>query len=64
MKRKDKYSFFLFYKNFIYKDISLEVFVPLIERLLKLNFIREKNNKDEYYTRLTYSTLNMKKKLK
>ena len=40
MKKKDKYSFFLYYKDFIYKDISLEVLVPLVERLLKLNIIK------------------------
>jgi len=62
MKKKKKYYFFFYYKDFIYKDISLEVFVPLVERLLKLNFVREKNNKNEYFTRLSYSILNMKKK--
>ena len=64
MKKNDKYSLFLYYKNFIYKDISLEVFVPLVERLLKLNFVREKNNNNEYFTKLRYSSLNPKKKLK
>ena len=61
MKKNDKYSLFLYYKNFIYKDISLEVFVPLVERLLKLNFVREKNNNNEYFTKLRYSSLNPKK---
>ena len=40
MEKSDKYSFFIHYKNFIYKDISLEVLVPLVERLLKTNIIR------------------------
>ena len=30
-----KYSTFIDYKNFIYKDISLEFLIPLIEKLLK-----------------------------
>ena len=37
MEKYKKYSYFLDYKDFIYKDISLEVIVPIIERLLKYN---------------------------
>ena len=44
MKKSDKFSFILFYKNFIYKDISLEVLIPIIERLYKLNIFGESSN--------------------
>ena len=44
MKKSDKLSFILFYKNFIYKDISLEVLIPIIERLYKLNIFGESSN--------------------
>ena len=59
MEKSDKYSFFIHYKNFIYKDISLEVLVPLVERLLKTNIIRERVNKNEYISKLSSSVFNM-----
>jgi hypothetical protein len=59
MEKSDKYSFFIHYKNFIYKDISLEVLVPLVERLLKTNIIRERLNKNEYISKLSSSVFNM-----
>ena len=46
MEKFPKYSFFLDYKDFIYKDISLEVLVPLVERLLKNNFNEVKINEN------------------
>ena len=46
MEKFPKYSFFLDYKDFIYKDISLEVLVPLVERLLKNNLNEVKNNEN------------------
>ena len=59
MEKSDKYSFFIHYKNFIYKDISLEVLVPLVERLLKTNIIRERMNKNEYISKLSSTVFNM-----
>ena len=59
MKKNDKYSFFLYYKDFIYKDISLEVLVPLVERLLKLNIIKDKPNRNEYISQLSNTAFNM-----
>ena len=52
-----KYSFFLDYKDFIYKDISLEVLVPLIERLLKFNFISGKDESSKQFISKMSSTL-------
>jgi hypothetical protein len=46
MEKFPKYSFFLDYKDFIYKDISIEVLVPLVERLLKNNFNEVKINEN------------------
>ena len=59
MEKNDKYSFFLHYKDFIYKDISLEVLVPLVERLLKMNIIKERKNKNEYISKLSSSVFNI-----
>ena len=53
MEKKDKYSSFLFYKNFIYKFISLEVIIPLTERLLKLNLIKERENENNFLTKIS-----------
>ena len=59
MEKNDKYSFFMHYKDFIYKDISLEVLVPLVERLLKMNIIKERKNKAEYISKLSSSVFNI-----
>ena len=64
MEKKEKYSFFIYYKDFIYKDISLEVLIPLIERLLNLNFLKGKKN--DYISKMNstvFHTLNIKNKL-
>ena len=57
MENNPKYSFFLDYKDFIYKDISLEVLVPLIERLLKFNFISGKDESSKQFISKMSSTL-------
>ena len=59
MEKYKKYSFFIFYKDFIYKDISMEVIIPLIERLLKFNLSSENEiNKAGYLSKLRSSLLN------
>ena len=60
MRRNNKYSLFLQYKNFIYKDMSLEILIPLIKKLLKLKFVKDSNKRNEYFIKLSYSELNMK----
>ena len=62
MKKRDKYSLIIFYKNFIYKDISLEVLIPLIERISKLNFSTE-NSKNNYLSRINNTFIMEQKKL-
>ncbi len=56
MEYNHKYSFFLDYRDFIYKDISLEVLVPLIERLLKHNMLKAKEESKKYLSKMS-STL-------
>ena len=56
MENNPKYSFFLDYKDFIYKDISLEVLVPLIERLLKHTMLKAKDESKQFLSRMS-STL-------
>ena len=62
MKKRDKYSLIIFYKNFIYKDISLEVLIPLIERISKLNFSTE-NSKNNYLSKINNTFIMEQKKL-
>ena len=56
MKKYHKYSFFLNYKDFIYKDISLEVLVPIIERLIKNNILEANNESKQFLSKMS-STL-------
>ena len=53
MENKSKYSYFLDYKDFIYKDISLEVLVPLIERLLKHNMLKKKEESKQFLSKMS-----------
>ena len=53
MENKSKYSYFLDYKDFIYKDISLEVLVPLIERLLKHNIFKIKEESKQFLSKMS-----------
>ena len=53
MENNPKYSFFLDYKDFIYKDISLEVLVPLIERLLKHTMLKAKEESKQFLSRMS-----------
>ena len=48
MENNCKYSTFIDYKNFIYKDISLEFLIPLIENLLKYHLFNEKINRLDF----------------
>ena len=58
MKKKPKFNFFIHYKDFIYKDISLEVLVPLVERLLLFNINNENSeNKDEFLSKIRPSVI-------
>ena len=43
-----KYSTYIYYKNFIYKDISLEFLIPLTEKLLKYHLFNEKINRLDF----------------
>ena len=61
LRKKDKYSFIIFYRNFIYKDISLEVLIPLIERISKLNFASE-NSKNNYLSKVNNTFIKGTKK--
>ena len=65
IERKDKFKSFCYFRNFIYNDISIEIIIPLIERLSRLkNIIKGK----DFISRLnsSYFTTNvvLAKKLK
>ena len=62
IKKKDKNNLFLFYKDLIYRGISLEKLIPLVERLLKFNLIN--NNENEYLTIMNSSENNIKTNIK
>ncbi len=50
IERKDKFKAFCFFRNFIYHDISIEIIIPLMERLVRLKNITK--GKD-FLSRLT-----------
>ena len=52
MENNCKYSPFIAYKNIIYKDISLEFLIPLIEKFLRFNLFIEKENKIDLLSKL------------
>ena len=52
MENNCKYSTFFAYKNVIYKDISLEFLIPLIEKLLKFNLFNEKENFIDFISKI------------
>jgi hypothetical protein len=41
IEKSKKYKTILFYKNFIYNDISIEIIIPLIERIGKIKNINK-----------------------
>ena len=57
MENNPKSSFFLDYKDFIYKDISLEVLVPLVERLLKHNMLKAKEESKQFLSKMSSTLL-------
>ena len=61
-KKNNNNYLFLFYKELIYKGISLEKLIPLVERLLKFNLIN--NNENEYLTNINSSESSIKKNIK
>ena len=54
LEKNEKYSFIIFYKNFIYKNISLEVIIPLTERISKILSI---DNNNEYLSKISHTFL-------
>ena len=62
IKKNNKNYLFLFYKDLIYRGISLEKLIPLIERILKSNIIN--NNENDYLTIMNSSEINTKTNIK
>ncbi len=56
-----KYDSLAFYTNIFYKYMSIEVIIPLIERLSKIDLSQKENN-DTHYFKLSTSVLNSPKK--
>ena len=54
LEKYEKFSFIILYKNFIYKNISLEVMIPLTERLSKILALDNKNN---YLSKISHTFL-------
>ena len=46
LNKGGKYKSISFYKNFIYTDISIDLLIPLVERISKMKFDKE-NIKDD-----------------
>ena len=47
LKKGGKYKAISFYKNFIYTDSSIDVIIPLIERISNINFEKENKKKEK-----------------
>ena len=60
LKREVKFRNLFFYENFIYKNISIEVIIPLIERISRLNYKKEIINKKtgNYFSKMNSTILN------
>ena len=58
-----KYDSLTFYTNIFYKYMSIEVIIPLIERLSKID-LPQKGNNDTHYFKLSTSVINSPKKKK
>ena len=52
-----KYDSLGFYTNIFYKYMSIEVIIPLIERLSKIKFLHKNNNKEKHYFKLSTSII-------
>ncbi len=48
-----------FYENFIYKNISIEVIIPLIERISRTNYQKEIINKKtgNYFSKMNFTIM-------
>ena len=61
LKKEEKFRNLFFYENFIYKNISIEVIIPLIERMSRTNYEKEIINKktgNYYFSRMNSTVLN------
>ena len=60
LKREVKFRNLFFYENFIYKNISIEVIIPLIERISRSNYEKEIINKKtgNYFSKMNSTILN------
>ena len=56
-----KYDLLIFYTNIFYKYMSIEVIIPLIERLSKIDLFQKENN-DTHYFKLSSSVINSPKR--
>jgi hypothetical protein len=61
LKKEEKFRNLFFYENFIYKNISIEVIIPLNERMSRTNYEKEIINKktgNYYFSRMNSTVLN------
>ena len=60
IKKNEKFNNLIFLENLIYKYISIEVIIPLFERISKFNFEKEIPKKEEtnLYSKLISNVLN------
>ena len=55
MEKYNKFSFLILYKKFIYKNISLEVLIPIIERLYKFDVFRNNSKNRIFLSKMNQS---------
>ena len=60
LRKKEKFNNLVFYENFIYTNISIEVLIPLVERISKINYAKNilKKEGDDFYSKINSTILN------
>ncbi len=60
LRKKEKFNNLVFYENFIYTNISIEVLIPLVERISKINYSKDilKKEGEEFYSKINSTILN------
>ena len=59
MRKGKRYKAITFYKKFIYTDISIDVLIPLVERITSYHFGKEdfKKNEKKYFSKMNESVI-------
>ena len=59
LRKKEKFNNLIFYESFIYTNISIEMLIPLIERISKINFAKDilRKEGEDFYSKINSTIL-------